>query len=91
MFNIGWQELLIISVVIVLILGPKELPTALNTFLKFSRKIKRISRDFLEETESITESILSKEDLDKVKETMRDINYNNDLTKEIDEIKNIKE
>ncbi|MAV98806.1 MAG: twin-arginine translocase subunit TatB [Rhodobiaceae bacterium] len=87
MFNIGWQELLIISVVIVLILGPKELPTALNTFLKFSRKIKRISRDFLEETESI----LSKEDLDKVKETMRDINYNNDLTKEIDEIKNIKE
>jgi len=87
MFNIGWQELLIISVVIVLILGPKELLTALNTFLKFSRKIKRISRDFLEETESI----LSKEDLDKVKETMRDINYNNDLTKEIDEIKNIKE
>lgn len=87
MFNIGWQELLIISVVIVLILGPKELPTALNTFLKFSRKIKRISRDFLEETESI----LSKEDLDKVKETMRDINYNNDLTKEIDEIKKIKE
>jgi len=87
MFNIGWQELLIISVVIVLILGPKELPTALNTFLKFSRKIKRISRDFLEETESI----LRKEDLDKVKETMRDINYNNDLTKEIDEIKNIKE
>ncbi len=87
MFNIGWQELLIISVVIVLILGPKELPTALNTFLKFSRKVKRISRDFLEETESI----LSKEDLDKVKETMRDINYNNDLTKEIDEIKNIKE
>jgi len=87
MFNIGWQELLIISVVIVLILGPKELPTALNTFLKFSRKIKRISRDFLEETESI----LSKEDLDKVKETMRDINFNNDLTKEIDEIKKIKE
>ncbi len=87
MFNIGWQELLIISVVIVLILGPKELPTALNTFLKFSRKVKRISRDFLEETESI----LSKEDLDKVKETMKDINYNNNLTKEIDEIKNIKE
>ena len=87
MFNIGWQELLIISVVIVLILCPKELPTALNTFLKFSRKVKRISRDFLEETESI----LSKEDLDKVKETMRDINYNNNLTKEIDEIKNIKE
>ncbi|MEL0184526.1 MAG: Sec-independent protein translocase protein TatB [Hyphomicrobiales bacterium] len=87
MFNIGWQELLIISIVIVLILGPKELPTALNTFLKFSRKVKRISRDFLEETESI----LSKEDLDKVKETMRDINYNNNLTKEIDEIKNIKE
>lgn len=87
MFNIGWQELLIISVVIVLILGPKELPTALNTFLKFSRKVKRISRDFLEETESI----LSKEDLDKVKETMRDINYNNNLTREIDEIKNIKE
>jgi len=87
MFNIGWQELLIISVVIVLILGPKELPTALNTFLKFSRKVKRISRDFLEETENI----LSKEDLDKVKETMRDINYNNNLTKEIDEIKNVKE
>ncbi|GIR68477.1 MAG: hypothetical protein CM15mP73_2980 [Hyphomicrobiales bacterium] len=32
MFNIGWQEILIISVVVILILGPKELPALSKLF-----------------------------------------------------------
>ena len=53
MFNIGWQEFLIISVVIVIILGPKELPNALNFVLNISRKIQILAREFLSETENI--------------------------------------
>tara|TARA_Y100001936_G_C15751622_1_gene496398 strand:- start:33 stop:302 length:270 start_codon:yes stop_codon:yes gene_type:complete len=76
MFNIGWQEILIISVVVVLILGPKELPAALRTFLGVTRKIRRLSTEFLTEAENI----MSKEDLDKVKESMEGIQYEESIS-----------
>ena len=76
MFNIGWQEILIISVVVILILGPKELPAALRTFLGVTRKIRRLSTEFLTEAENI----MSKEDLDKVKESMEGIQYEESIS-----------
>ena len=75
MFNIGWQEFLIISVVIVIILGPKELPNALNFVLNISRKIQILAREFLSETENI----MTKEDIRKVKQTIKDIKFDDNL------------
>ena len=81
MFNIGWQEILIISVVVILILGPKELPVALKTFMGVTRKIRHLSSQFLKEAENI----ISKEDLNKVKESMDNIQYDENLSNEINE------
>jgi sec-independent protein translocase protein TatB len=81
MFNIGWQEILIISVVVILILGPKELPAALKTFLGVTRKIRHLSSEFLNEAENF----ISKEDLDKVKESMENIQYEENLSSEVNE------
>ena len=81
MFNIGWQEFLIISVVIVIILGPKELPNALNFVLNISRKIQILAREFLSETENI----MTKEDIRKVKQTIKDIKFDDNLIKEFNE------
>ena len=75
MFNIGWQEFLIISVVIVIILGPKELPNALNFVLNISRKIQILAREFLSETENI----MTKEDIRKVKQTIKDIKFDDNF------------
>ena len=87
MFNIGWQEFLIISVVIVIILGPKELPNALNFVLNISRKIQLIAKEFLTETENI----MTKEDIRKVKQTIKDIKFGESLTKEFNEIEKPKD
>ena len=87
MFNIGWQEFLIISVVIVIILGPKELPNALNFVLNISRKIQILAREFLSETENI----MTKEDIRKVKQTIKDIKFDDNLIKEINENKEVKD
>ena len=87
MFNIGWQEFLIISVVIVIILGPKELPNALNFVLNISRKIQILAREFLSETENI----MTKEDIRKVKQTIKDIKFDDNLIKEFNENEEVKD
>ena len=87
MFNIGWQEFLIISVVVVIILGPKELPNALNFVLNISRKVQLLAREFLSETENI----MTKEDIRKVKQTINDIKFDDNLTKEFNETEEVKD
>ncbi len=87
MFNIGWQEFLIISVVIVIILGPKELPNALNFVLNISRKIQILAREFLSETENI----MTKEDIRKVKQTIEDVKFDDNLIKEFNENEEVKD
>lgn len=46
MFDIGAQELLVIIVVAVIVIGPKELPTALRTAGRWMGKIRRVSNHF---------------------------------------------
>tara|TARA_B100000900_G_scaffold390359_1_gene384025 strand:+ start:1743 stop:2012 length:270 start_codon:yes stop_codon:yes gene_type:complete len=86
MFNIGWQEILIISIVIILILGPKELPGALNTFLGLIRKIRGLSAEFLTEAENM----ISREDLSKVKESMENIKFDDELSVKVNKTANKK-
>ena len=82
MFNIGWQELLIISAVIVIILGPKELPNVLNLFFNVTKKIRNLASDFLNETESI----ITREDLEGIKTTITDTDIKKDLSEKINKI-----
>ena len=46
MFDIGAQELLVIIVVAVIVIGPKELPTALRTAGRWMGKVRRVSNHF---------------------------------------------
>src|SRR3546814_7295080 len=46
MFDIGWQELFVIAVVTVIVIGPKELPRVLRSVSLWVRKIKDMARDF---------------------------------------------
>ena len=46
MLSIGWTEVTIIFIIVVLVIGPKELPTLLKQVGYFSKKIKSISREF---------------------------------------------
>ncbi|WP_336981465.1 Sec-independent protein translocase protein TatB [Altererythrobacter fulvus] len=46
MFDIGAQELLVIVVVAILVIGPKDLPAALRTAGRWIGKIRRVSNHF---------------------------------------------
>ena len=64
MFDLGWSELLIIVVVALIVIGPKDLPIAIRAVGKWVNKAKGLARDF---QDSMAE--LAKEaELDKVKQ-----------------------
>ena len=46
MFDIGWSELLLIGVVALIAIGPKELPGALRTLGQWMAKIRRMASEF---------------------------------------------
>jgi len=46
MFDIGWSELLVIGVVALIVVGPKDLPVMFHTLGRFTAKARRMARDF---------------------------------------------
>ncbi|HTZ02939.1 MAG TPA: Sec-independent protein translocase protein TatB [Xanthobacteraceae bacterium] len=46
MFDISWTEFLLIGVVALIVIGPKELPTVMRTFGQYTRKIRGMAADF---------------------------------------------
>src|SRR5262249_54720739 len=46
MFDIGWGELVVIRIVALIAIGPKELSTVLRTFGQYMGKIRRMAAAF---------------------------------------------
>ena len=46
MFDIGWPELMVIAVITVLVVGPKELPRVLRSFTMLIRRLREIASEF---------------------------------------------
>ena len=46
MFDIGWSELLVIGVVALIAIGPKELPSVLRTVGQWMGKVRRMASEF---------------------------------------------
>ena len=91
MFSFGWGEILLILVVIIIVVGPKDIPKFLRQIGNLSKSIKKISREFKSSLNQIAEET----DLKDVKNSITEVT---NLNKEIDiksnlnnEIKTIKE
>ena len=90
MFDIGWSELLVVAVVLIIVVGPKDLPGMLRTFGRTMNQVRRTANDFkrqfndaLEEAEAETGL---KETTDQIK-SIGSIDPVSDLSKSLDDIK----
>lgn len=46
MFDLGWPELMLIMLVALVVIGPKELPNAIRTVMGIVRKLRGAAREF---------------------------------------------
>ena len=46
MFDIGWSELLVIAVVAIVVVGPRELPKLMRSFGYYAGKVRRAAAEF---------------------------------------------
>jgi sec-independent protein translocase protein TatB len=46
MFDLGWSELLVVGVVALVVLGPKELPNALRTVSNLTKAARKLAGEF---------------------------------------------
>jgi sec-independent protein translocase protein TatB len=46
MFDLSWTELLVVAIVAIIVVGPKDLPRALRAVGRWTGKARRMARDF---------------------------------------------
>ncbi len=46
MFDIGWPEMAVIALIALVVMGPKELPKAMRSLAKWTRKARSMAREF---------------------------------------------
>jgi sec-independent protein translocase protein TatB len=68
MFDIGWTELLVIAVVLIVVVGPKDLPPMLRAFGKMMTRFRKVAGDFRAQFDEA----LREADLDDVRQTIAD-------------------
>jgi sec-independent protein translocase protein TatB len=82
MFDIGWTEMLVIAVVMIVVVGPKDLPKMLRTFGKTTTKLRSMAGDFQKQfNEALKEAEL--DDVKKSVDALRGLNPTNEIRKQL--------
>lgn len=76
MFDIGWSEILVIVIITILVVGPKELPSLLRTVGKTIGNVRRMAGDF----QNQFNDALREAELDDVKNAISDVRSLNPKT-----------
>lgn len=69
MLDIGWTELLVIAVVLIVVVGPKDLPPMLRAFGKMTANLRKMAGDFRTQFDQA----LREADMDDVRQTITDV------------------
>lgn len=82
MLDIGWTEMLVIAVVMIVVVGPKDLPKMLRTFGRTTTKLRAMAGDFQKQfNEALKEAEL--EDVKKSVDALRSLNPANEIKKSL--------
>ena len=68
MFTFGWSEIFLIGIIVIVVIGPKDLPKFIKQISLLTKNIKKISSDFKSSINEIAEESEIKELAKSVKE-----------------------
>ena len=82
MFDFSMSEILIIGVVALVAIGPKELPGALKTFAYWTKQARKLAREF----QSGVDDLIREAELDEARKAVEDArrNVNMEIEKAVD-------
>lgn len=69
MLDVGWTEMLVIAIVMIVVVGPKDLPKMLRTFGRTTAKMRSMAGDFRKQFDDA----LREAELDGVKDSLNDL------------------
>ncbi|MHA6643407.1 Sec-independent protein translocase protein TatB [Mesorhizobium sp. A623] len=82
MFEVGWSEMLVIAVVMIVIVGPKDLPAMLRTFGRTVAKLRGMAGDFQKQfNDALKEAEL--DDVKKSVDSLRGLNPMTEIRKQL--------
>ncbi len=82
MFEVGWTEMLVIAIVMIVVVGPKDLPNMLRTFGRTTAKLRAMAADFQKQfNEALKEAEL--DDVKKSVDTLRGLNPAAEIRKQL--------
>ena len=94
MFSFGWSEIALTVIIIVIIVGPKEIPNLLKQISSFSKSIKKISREFKKSLNDIAEEgdlKDVKDSISEIKNIKKDLDPTQEIKKDLETIKDTAE
>ena len=69
MFDIGWSEMVVIALIALLVIGPRDLPRVLRTAGQWAGKARRIVREF----QNNIDQMVRESDVDQIKSSVDQI------------------
>mgnify|MGYP000548319001 FL=1 len=90
MLSFGLSEILLTVLVVIIVVGPKEIPNLLKQLGSFSKSLKKITRDFKKSLNDLSKEGDLKDiqkSLSDIKDLKDDFNINKNLDSEINSIK----
>jgi len=90
MFTFGWGEILLVLVVVIVVVGPKDLPKLIKQFSTFAKSIKKLSREFKSSLNEIADQEEFKEinkSIMEAKNIKDDLNIKDKFKSEVNSLK----
>ncbi|RFC67355.1 MULTISPECIES: Sec-independent protein translocase protein TatB [Mesorhizobium] len=82
MLEVGWTEMLVIAVVMIVVVGPKDLPGMLRSFGRTTAKMRKMAGDFQRQfNEALQEAEL--DDVKKSVDALRSLNPATEIKKQL--------
>ena len=83
MLDVSWQEILVIAAVAVVVIGPKDMPTAIRAVSRWAAKARALAREFQQGIDEVVREA-ELQDVQKQIEDVRSLDLEGEIAKTVD-------